>query len=74
MNCSSARDMASGSEGGTSRAFRPSPRTSVVCPKDVATIGRPIAMYSKSFVGEPKKSEPSGLGTVGNARMSHAAR
>ena len=34
----------------------------------------PIAMYSKSFVGEPKNGVPSALGRVGDARMSHAAR
>ena len=34
----------------------------------------PIAMYSNSFVGDPKNGEPSAFGTCGDARISHAAR
>src|SRR5215831_14663888 len=34
----------------------------------------PIAMYSNSFVGEPKNGVPSGFGTCGETRTSHAAR
>ena len=29
-----------------------------------AIIGSPAAMYSKSFVGDPKKGVPSGLGPI----------
>ena len=31
-------------------------------------------VFAKSFVGDPKKGVPSGLGTCGDARMSQAAR
>ena len=34
----------------------------------------PIAIYSNSFVGEPKKAVPSGLGTCGETRISVAAK
>ena len=36
-------------------------------------IGRPMARYSNTFVGEPKKGVPSGFLICGDNRMSPAA-
>src|SRR5215472_7995768 len=41
---------AAGSSGGMSSAVAPSLSTSAICPTALATIGRPVAMYSKSLV------------------------
>src|SRR5581483_10657510 len=51
--------------GSTSNAVSSSFKTSPIWPRRLATIAFPIAMYSKSFVGEPKNALPSASGTCG---------
>ncbi len=60
--------------GVTSHAVRSCSRTSASCSSRLATMPLPIAMYSKSFVGEPKNLLPSGIGRCGETRMSEASR
>src|ERR1051325_1573885 len=59
--------------GSTSNAVSRSTSTSPICPRQLATIPFPIAMYSKIFVGDPKNSLPSASGTCGATSMSHAS-
>ena len=63
-----------GSPSGSSETRTPGWRTSPIWSSSDATIGSPIAMYSKSFVGEPKNGEPSSFGTCGERTRSDAAR
>ncbi len=58
--------------GGGSPGLQPF-STQPIWSRSEATIGLPMAMYSKSFVGLPKKGVPSGFGTCGESRMSEAA-
>ena len=49
-------------------------RTSPIWSSPDATIGKPMAMYSKSFVGEPKNGDPSSFATCGETTRSDAPR
>src|SRR4030067_963653 len=62
------------SPGSTTQAVRPCSSISPIWSRRDATIPFPIAMYSNSLVGEPKKGGPSGLGTWGDTTISQAAR
>src|SRR5581483_6470985 len=48
---------------GSAAASRPGSKTVAIWSSREATIGRSIAMYSKSFVGDPKNGVPSTFGT-----------
>ena len=62
------------SPGLTSNAVLSCSRTSAIWSRALAAIALPIAMYSKSLVGEPKKGLPSGIGTCGETRISAASK
>src|SRR5262245_35169769 len=69
-----ARASAVLSPGSTSKPFSQSTITSAIWPRRLATTGFAIAMYSNSFVGEPKNSLPSLGETCGETNRSQESK